>query len=313
MQFNTPILFLTYKRFDTAKKVFESIKNIQPKKLYFVSNAPKNNDDCEIDKVLMVRDLIKQINWDCELITLFRDSHLDVKESITFSIDWFFSLEDKGIILEDDCVATQSFYYFCQELLEYYKNDDKVFSIAGCCFLEDSSLIENEYRFSNHTYIWGWATWKRAWSKYDINMLKWPDFKKSKNFKSLFNNFLIRFYWTDIFNKVYKKKIKTWDYQWVYTVWLNKGISIIPNRNLVTNIGFGIDSNFTHDTSSLEANMDISDIKFPLSHNGKEILNKVERSFVEKKIYKITIFFLIKTFSYNIYYCLSNKFKKIKT
>ena len=199
MQLETPILFLTYKRFETTEKVFESIKKAKPKKLYFVSNAPKNNDKIEIEKVLKVRSLIKLINWECEVITLFRDAHLEVKESIPFSIDWFFQHEEKGIILEDDCVPSQTFYHFCQELLEYYENDESVYSIGGCCFLDDKNLLDNEYRFSKHTYIWGWATWKRAWLKYDLKMKSWPEFKKSKEFKSKFKNFIVRYYWTNIF------------------------------------------------------------------------------------------------------------------
>ena len=151
MQLNTPILFLTYKRFETSEKVFESIKNAKPKKLYFVSNAPKNNDNVELEKVLKVRSLVNEVNWDCDVVTLFRDEYLDVKESITFSIDWFFEHEEKGIILEDDCVPSRTFYPFCQELLDYYQNDENVFSIGGCCFLEDRNLLVNEYRFSRHT------------------------------------------------------------------------------------------------------------------------------------------------------------------
>ncbi len=307
MQLNTPILFLTYKRFETSIQVFESIKKAKPKKLYFASNAPKNNDTFEIEKVVKVRSLVDLIDWDCEIITLFRDVHLDVKESITFTIDWFFSMEEKGIILEDDCVPSETFYYYCQELLDYYENDQTVFSIGGCCFLEDESLQENEYRFSKHTYIWGWATWKRAWLNYDLKMEEWPKFKNSKDFKSIFKNYLIRYYWVNIFNLVYENKIRTWDYQWVYSVWLNNGLSIMPNRNLVSNIGFGIDSNFTHDKTSIEANLKSFDFKLPLSHLDNKVLNYNEQKFVEKYIYKITLMSYFINFVYKIY---TKTFKK---
>ncbi len=301
MQLNTPILFLTYKRFETSEKVFESIKNAKPKKLYFVSNAPKKNDKVELEKVQKVRSLLNEVNWDCDVVTLFRDEYLDVKESITFSIDWFFEHEEKGIILEDDCVPSQTFYPFCQELLDYYQNDENVYSIGGCCFLEDKNLLNNEYRFSRHTYIWGWATWKRAWLKYDVKMTNWPEFKKSKNYKSIFKNFIICSYWTNIFNMVYENQIKTWDYQWVYSIWLNNGISIIPNRNLVSNIGFGIDSNFTHDKKSIESNIKTSDFDLPLKHITSKIENHNELKFVEQYIYKISLASFIKTTFYNFY------------
>ena len=301
MQLTTPILFLTYKRFDTAKKVFDSIKKAQPKKLYFVSNAPKNNDFEEYKKISKVRSLVDQIDWDCNVITLFREEYLDVKQSITNSIDWFFLLEEKGIILEDDCVPVQSFYTFCQDLLSYYENDNEVYSIGGCCFFEDLNLPENEYRFSKHAYIWGWATWRRAWKKYDLKMSQWPNYKNTKSFKSIFRNKLIRYYWINIFNSVYRGQINTWDYQWVYSVWLNNGITIIPNRNLITNIGFGNDSNFTNDKNSIEANMKVSEVKFPLKHIDNKIINSIDQKYVEKYIYRITFWSFIKSMSYRIY------------
>ncbi len=307
MQLDTPILFLTYKRFGTSELVFESIKRVKPKKLYFVSNAPKNNDLEEFEKILKVRSLINQIDWDCDVKTLFREEYLEVKQSITLSISWFFSLEEKGIILEDDCVPSLSFFTFCQELLNFYENNTEVYSIGGCCFFEDLNLPDNEYRFSKHAYIWGWATWRRAWLKYDLNMVEWPEFKNSNSFKSIFKNILVRYYWIRIFNLVYTSKINTWDYQWLYSIWLNDGITIIPNRNLISNVGFGLDSNFTHDNNSLEANMKVSEVRFPLNHFEGKIINKLEQEYVEKYIYRISIWSIIRNWAYEKYIDIKNK------
>jgi hypothetical protein len=307
LQLDTPILFLTYKRFGTSELVFESIKRVKPKKLYFVSNAPKNNDLEEFEKILKVRSLINQIDWDCDVKTLFREEYLEVKQSITLSISWFFSLEEKGIILEDDCVPSLSFFTFCQELLNFYENNTEVYSIGGCCFFEDLNLPDNEYRFSKHAYIWGWATWRRAWLKYDLNMVEWPEFKNSNSFKSIFKNILVRYYWIRIFNLVYTSKINTWDYQWLYSIWLNDGITIIPNRNLISNVGFGLDSNFTHDNNSLEANMKVSEVRFPLNHFEGKIINKLEQEYVEKYIYRISIWSIIRNWAYEKYIDIKNK------
>ncbi len=298
---NTPVLFLTYKRFETSEKVFNSIKKAQPRKLYFVSNAPKTFDEEEITKVSKVRSLIHQIDWKCEVVTLFREVYLDVQESISNSIDWFFTQEEMGIILEDDCVPSQSFYEFCEEMLKYYKYDERVYSVGGCCFLEDPIHSENEYMFSNHTYIWGWATWRRAWLQYDLHMTEWPEYKKSKEFKSLFTNYLVRYYWSDLFDKVYLKELKTWDYQWLYSIWKNKGYSIIPNRNLVTNIGFGIDSNFTHDQSSIEANIKSKEILPPFTYQSNTNFNVEEQKFVEKYVYKINTLNVLVNLLYKLF------------
>tara|TARA_X000000950_G_scaffold45778_1_gene52125 strand:- start:14644 stop:15573 length:930 start_codon:yes stop_codon:yes gene_type:complete len=301
LQLTTPILFLTYKRIDTSLRVFESIKKAKPKKLYFVSNAPSSDNSEELIKISKVRSLVDSIDWDCKVITLFRETHLEVKESISSSIDWFFTMEEKGIILEDDCVPSQTFYSFCQELLNYYEDDNQVFSICGSCHYTDSNLPINGYSFSNHTYIWGWATWKRAWLKYDINMKDWPKFKRSQSYKSKFRNRIIRYYWTNIFNKVYDNHIKTWDYQWLYSTWFNNGLSIIPNVNLVSNVGFGNDSIFTHDKNSIDSEMKVSNFDLPLKHEKKKNKNLIEQKFVEKFVYKITLKSIVIDYLYNFY------------
>lgn len=120
MSFSTPILFLTYKRYRTAIRVFNSIKRIKPRILYFASNAPKNEN--EIDSANKVRNIIKKIDWKCKLVLIFHEKHLLVKDSIPASIDFFFSKEEQGIILEDDVLPSQYFYFFCQKMLSTYKN-----------------------------------------------------------------------------------------------------------------------------------------------------------------------------------------------
>jgi hypothetical protein len=242
MSFNTPILFLTYKRFHTSIRVFNSIKKIKPNKLYFASNAPQN--DREKAAVQKVRDIIKKINWRCKLVTIFYSKHMPVKESIPTSINFFFKKEKQGIILEDDILPSKNFYFFCQKMLKIYKNNKKINCISGNRFLKRKKNSLNIY-FSKYHNIWGWATWRTRWKNYDPHIKFWPKFQKTKKFKNLNENIYEFAYWKNIFDKTYKGKINTWDYQLQACAWYNNQLCIIPPVSLTQNIGFGRDAEHT--------------------------------------------------------------------
>ena len=241
MSFDTPILFLTYKRFDTAKKVFEVIKKIKPKKLYFASNAAQRDGYLkEIQMVERVRSLLLEINWKCKVVKIFHKNHLPVSESIPKSINSFFKLEKEGIILEDDCLPSLDFFKFCQIMLRIYKKKN-INVICGSRFIKSK---KNDIYFSKYNHAWGWATWKDSWKKFDPKIKFWEKFKKSKKWL-LQENLIEKRYWEKIFNLTYRQKIDTWDYAWTATAWYNNQLSIIPPVNLITNIGFGPEARWT--------------------------------------------------------------------
>ncbi len=241
MSFETPILFLTYKRFSTAKKVFDEIKKIKPKKLYFASNIPeKINYNNDIKLVNRVRLLINEINWKCKVIKIFHKRHLPVSKSIPKSINFFFKFEKEGIILEDDCLPSQDFFKFCKIMLKMYRNQN-ISAICGSRFIKSNN---KEIYFSKYNHAWGWATWKSSWKKFDHEIKFWPKFKKSKKW-SIQNNGIEKKYWERIFHLTYKKKIDTWDYAWTASALYNNQLSIIPPVNLIRNIGFGPEATWT--------------------------------------------------------------------
>jgi hypothetical protein len=241
MNFKTPILFLTYKRYKTAIRVFESIRKIKPKKLYFASNAPR--DHKEIFEVEKVRGIIKKIDWQCELIKIFHTKHMEVKHSIPTSINFFFSKEKYGIILEDDCLPLKSFFLFCEKMLINYENNTSINSICGSRFVKNKG--KSETYLSKYNHAWGWATWKSRWKNFDAHIKFWPKYKKTKFFLN-YNPDRDEFdYWTKVFNKTYKKKINTWDYAWTACSWYHNQLSVIPPTALVQNIGFGRDATWT--------------------------------------------------------------------
>ncbi len=260
MYLNAPVLFLTYRRFDTTEKVFEQIRKAKPRRLYFASNAPNPNRLNDRELVRKVRALIERIDWPCELSTRFLTEHLSVKDSLNLSIDWFFKNEESGIILEDDCLPHPDFFTFCEALLELYKNDERVWAIAGHNFQEGNWRGEGSYYFSRFNHVWGWASWRRAWVKNDPKMQFWPAWKVSKSWKEFWPDLPSRLYWTHILNRMYKNKINTWDYPWTANVWFNNGLTAIPNVNLISNIGFGIDATHTTAENSRWANVPVKNI-----------------------------------------------------
>lgn len=258
MQFDTPILFLTYNRISTSQKVFEAIREVRPSRLYFASNSANSEDPIEISKINEVRNLINKIDWNCQVQTLYQEKHLPVKVSIITSINWFFKNEEQGIILEDDCLPSIAFFKFAGELLVKYKYDMRVWHIGGVCTLSSENFSnEDSYYFSKFNHIWGWATWKSRWDHYDSTMPSYHRFIKDQCINNIFDSDKLCKMWIKYFDDAYNNKINTWDYQWYFTTWINNGLSIIPSKNLVSNIGFGNAATHTTDVTSKLANMKV--------------------------------------------------------
>jgi hypothetical protein len=234
---HTAVLFLIYKRPDTTKQVFEAIRQAKPPRLYVAADGPKAGVPGESEKVRQTRDIVLNgVDWDCEVKTLFRDTNLGCKYGVSEGIDWFFENEKEGIILEDDTLPSQSFFWFCQELLERYRDDERVGQIGGANFQFGIKRGEADYYFSIYNHIWGWASWADRWGKYDVTLNTIENSHFIDNFSE---NKKFRKYWKNIFSQMKQKKIDTWDYQWTLTMWNSKQLTILPNINLVKNIGFG--------------------------------------------------------------------------
>ncbi|WP_026899011.1 hypothetical protein [Daejeonella oryzae] len=238
-EFNTPVLLLIFNRPETTRQVFEQIKSIRPKHLFVAADGPRLDHD-DINLCNECRDIITNIDWDCDLKTLFRENNLGCGTGPAKAISWFFEHVEEGIILEDDCLPNRSFFRYCELLLKKYRNEHQIMHIGGNNFQRGIQRGSGDYYFSIYNHIWGWATWKRAWRLYDMNM---SDFNKdhlSKLLKSYFKAKQHQEYWLNIFERCHKDKPSDiWDYQWTYTIWNRGGFSITPQRNLVSNIGFG--------------------------------------------------------------------------
>jgi len=273
---NTAVLFLVFNRLDTTKQVFEAIKEAKPPRLYIAADGARTSKEGEAEKVSAVRDFILQnIDWDCEVKTLFRDENLGCKYAVSGAIDWFFKQEEMGIILEDDCLPSQSFFWFCEELLERYKGDMRVWNVGG---YKHSYLKGNNYsyNFSRFTQIWGWASWANRWKYYDVSLLKYKDNKNLLSDYEFFREDYENASREKTLDSVLNGNIDTWDYQWNFTVRINSGLSIRPSVNLIGNVGFGEEATHTLSKND-EVEKNIADnIKLPLNHPDFIMVYKID-------------------------------------
>ena len=263
---NTPILFLIFKRPDTTQQVFDAIRWAKPKYLYIAANAPRLDIEGEKEKCEKTRDIIKQIDWDCEIKTLFRDEYLSAKESISSAINWFFENVEEGIILEDDCLPSHSFFGYCEELLTKYRDDERIMLISGFNKQNIWNSDKYDYFFSNLGGLWGWASWKRAWSKYDIKMSRLDFFSENHFFEYLLGNKLGKKRKEQMYS-VIKNNIDTWDYQWGFSRHINSGMACVPSKNLIKNIGCGVDATNTKEDLDLDS-LSLHELNFSLKENN---------------------------------------------
>jgi len=277
----TPVLFVIFQRADLASLVFEEIRKARPAKLYVAADGPRNEAEAVLCR--QARTVIDGIDWECELHTRFQDHNVGCRDNVCTSISWMFEKEEEGIILEDDCLPGASFFQYCTEMLEKYKDDETVGCIGGYNFLEKSRR-SNSCLFTKYPFIWGWATWRRAWKFFDGTVPTFPETLLNDSFKPYFNSCFEKNTFYNKFYQVYKGRNDIWDYQWVYALWKNKMKSIIPPVNLVKNLGF--DPRATHKNSnSSQIDVSVGELSEILPPQMNEI-DKEADAFFYQNIYK---------------------------
>ncbi len=242
----TAVLFLIFNRPDTTSRVFEAIRQAQPPRLYVAADGPRKNRPGEEELCLQTRDIIHKVDWNCEVKTLFREDNLGCGHAVSGAIEWFFSQEPEGIVLEDDCLPHPDFFPYCEELLARYRDNKQVAFISGNNFDFDTPPRKESYYFSAYSHVWGWAAWKRTWDLYDFTLKD----KSLPEFHAILHKLFIspteRRYWENIFMKMKLGKIDTWDYQLSISIMFSGALCIIPSTALIRNIGFS--PNATHTT-----------------------------------------------------------------
>ena len=262
----TPVALIVFKRPETTRRVFAAIANARPSRLLLIADGPRPDRLGESNLCDEVRRIISKVDWPCKVDTNFAVENMGCRRRMISGLNWVFSLVEEAIILEDDCLPDRSFFPYCSELLERYRDQRQVCFIEGFNSLESRFPFTFSYFFSLSTGIWGWATWRRAWQEYDEHIRSWPAVKEAGLLHLLFPDKKLVAYWTRVFDSMYRGTgPNTWDYQWLYTCWTRNWLSVLPGRNLVQNIGFGPEA--TH-TASIDSDLKLphGEMEFPLRH-----------------------------------------------
>jgi hypothetical protein len=291
-----PVLLVIFNRPDKVLKVIESIKLYQPEKLYIAADGPRVNNNSDLEGCQKSRDVVNnKIDWKCEIITLYGKDNKGCSESVSGAVSWFFENEELGIILEDDCVPSKSFYIFCEEMLDKYKKDTRIASISGTNFIDTLYDYKYSYFFSKYPHCWGWATWKRSWLNYDHNMLGWNEFYNNQGLDN-FNdcNKTFNHVWGRMVNSVIQGKENSWAYRWTISCWQQNALTITPSKNLVSNIGYGENGTHPIDKDSPIINLLKHELKFPMKHPTMIYRNIAADKMADEIVFNINIVSKIK-------------------
>lgn len=269
----TPVVLCVFSRLETTKLVFAKIREAEPEKLYIISDAARSGRPEEAKKVKAVRDYLEDnIDWPCEVHKIYADSNMGCGRRIPSGLSEVFSLEEEAIILEDDCVPDITFFRYCQEMLEYYRDNTDVFIVSGNNPVSHLCSNEYDYSFTKIPFCWGWATWARTWRKYDFDLKGWPEHKKDPVWKRDFP-LRARLFIKAELDELFDHKYDAWDYQMIYAIAINQGLCIVPSKNHIFNAGFGTDSSHTADMPEWLNNEPVP-VKFPIKHPPVVIRNE---------------------------------------
>jgi hypothetical protein len=264
-QLETPIALVLFRRPDRTRLIFDEIRRARPKKLFLIADGPR--DSAEAAECEAARAVVEDVDWPCLITRDFAAENIGLRRRIPTGLDGVFAEVDRAIVLEDDCLPHPSFFRFCDELLERYAAEDRVMHVAGSQLLRNPPAPTASYHFSRYVHIWGWATWRRAWRRFDVELADWHELDRSERdtrLRSMFTEPSERRYWRYVWDK--SGEIENWDAQWSYAVLARQGLAANPNRNLVSNIGFGEQAtNAIEDPLGIAARP-LEELEFPLQH-----------------------------------------------
>lgn len=262
----TPVALLVFARPEATRRVVSEILRAQPPKVLVFGDAPRADHPQDAALVTAARAIIAEAPWECEVLTNYSDVNLGTRYRPATGLDWVFKHVERAIFLEDDCVPHPTFFRFCDELLERYQDDERVMMVSGNNFLSDRKLTADSYLFSHYVGIWGWATWRRAWRHYDVELRQWPELRDTRFLYDVLGNDDEIALWRLYFDRIVSSESRTWDHQWQFACWAQRGLSIMPAVNLCTNIGFGPEAEHFKEFNPKLANLAAGEMVFPLQH-----------------------------------------------
>ncbi len=271
----SPVAFIIFNRPDLTRQVFECIRKVKPAKLYIISDGARTPEEKTL--VDQTRAVVEDIDWDCQVFKKYSDKNQGGKWGPYNGLSWVFEQENEAIILEDDNLARVSFFRYCDELLERYRDDNRIFTISGGNFMDPETRFKYSYWFSTINGLWGWATWRRSWKKIDMKITKWGELRNTDWLKAQIPDKQIREMYASKFDRVYFGKYGDkvgLGYAYTFAMMFDNALDIRPEKNLVSNVGFRPDANNTKKAEAW-ANFPTTELSWPLRH-PPEIKSNVE-------------------------------------
>lgn len=262
---NASVVFLVFNRPELTARVFARIREARPARLFIVADGPRSGRPDDVRKCREVRELIeRQLDWPCAVVRDYAEQNLGCGRRVASGITRVFAQVESAIILEDDCLPDPTFFRYCDELLQKYRDEPGVGLISGSHHQVASSSGPEDYYFCRYGNIWGWATWRRAWQKFDQTMGDWREWRDAGHLERLFPDRKVQAFWRKTWNEAAAGQHDTWDYQWTYAYMKHGMLGILPRVGLIENIGFGPGA--THTLGESGASAPVGSVTFPLRH-----------------------------------------------
>lgn len=285
----TAVAIFAFNRPANTRRVFEAVRAARPRRLFLCLDGPRPGNEQDQIKREEIITLFQEVDWDCEVHRNYAEVNLGCRERMGSGITWVFEHVDSAILLEDDCLPCPDFFRFCEEMLERYANDPRIGMIAGHREHLLRMNVKEEYYFDRLCTIWGWATWKRAWKRFDAKMTDWPELKQSDLLTSRFRNPRHATSLEGLFDQVHAGKLGSWAAAWALSCIRNDLLCIHPRMNLISNIGCGADSTHTKNNHTPWANRPFEPLPTELRHPETVRVNEREQNKTFNCLYAPTL------------------------
>jgi hypothetical protein len=283
MSLDTPVAFFIFNRPLLTARVFSRIAQAKPRRLLIVADGPRDYSETSLTEAC--RNVVADIDWDCQVQRNYSDVNLGCKRRMSSGMNWVFTETERAILIEDDCLPDPTFFPYCQQLLDRYENDDRVMTIGGANFQFGVRRTPFSYYFSAIHHIWGWATWRRAWKHYDVDMKQWPMVSQTDFPGEMIPPYAAAFH-KKMMVETYEGRLDTWDYQWVFACWMRRALCVLPEVNLVSNLGYGPGATHCRKPDAFAA-VPTEPIAFPLEHPSKvDPCGQADEAFLQRAILK---------------------------
>jgi hypothetical protein len=285
----TPVALLIFNRPEVTKRLVAEILKAKPPKVLVFADGPRTDHPDDAELIRATKAVISEAPWECEVLTNYSETNLGTRYRPATGLDWVFQQVEKAMFFEDDCLPHQSFFRFCDELLERYEDDERVMMISGNNFIGSRKSISDSYLFCHYVGIWGWATWRRAWRHYDVDLAQWDTLRETSFLTDVLGNEAEVALWRFYFDRIRSGETQTWDHQWQFACWAQHGLSIMPATNLVTNIGFGPGAQHYKESDPILSGLAVNEMTFPLRHPTTMVRSREVDDFIFQHLHSSTI------------------------